>query len=148
MTIYFKDFRIVDLSFKPTIELIQKLEDLEEGKLQFGADYSIESSVVNVQELNKEDCSYTFLIRVNFQIVSETEDKERESHFKFVYICEMISETDIPSNIELKDENFINLANQITYSSVKTFIANFFMNAGYNPIYLPMIKMDKVKISI
>lgn len=146
MTIYFKDFRIVDLSFKPTIELIEKLEDLEEGKLKYGADYSIESSVIDVQDLKKEDSSYAFLIRVDFQIESETADKDLESHFKFVYICEMISETDIPSNIELKDENFINLANQIAYSSVKSFIANFFMNTGYNPIYLPMIKMNKVKI--
>ena len=142
MTIYFKDFRVVDLSFKPTVELIKKLEDLEEGKLESGSDYSIESSLLDAQNLKSEDGSYPFLIRVDFKIESKSEDKELDSHFKFVYICEMVSHPDIPSDIEVKDENFISLANQITYSSVKSFIANFFMNSGYNPIYLPMIKIN------
>lgn len=141
MAIYFKDFRVVDLSFKPTVELIKLLEDLEDGKLESNSDYSIKSQLLQLDNAKNTD-KYNFLIRVDFKINVKAEDEKLDSHFNFVYISEMVSDEDITKNIESKDHDFINISNQIAYSSVKSFVANFFMNSGYNPIYLPLMKMD------
>ena len=54
----------------------------------------------------------------------------------------MVSDEDISQKVESNDHDFINISNQIAYSSVKSFVANFFMNSGYNPIYLPLMKMN------
>jgi hypothetical protein len=141
MAIYFKDFRIVDLSFKPTVELIKLLEDLEEGKLESNSDYSIKSQLIPV-DLTKDDDQYNFLVRVDFKINVKSKDEKMDSHFKFVYISEMVSDQDINKYIDSKDSDFMDISNQIAYSSVKSFVANFFMNSGYNPIYLPLMKMN------
>ncbi|MEB6672463.1 hypothetical protein, partial [Acinetobacter pittii] len=67
MAIYFKDFRVVDLSFKPTIELIRLLEDLEEGNLESNSGYSIKSQMIQLDS-TKDDDDFNFLIRVDFKI--------------------------------------------------------------------------------
>lgn len=141
MAIYFKDFRIVDLSFKPTVELIKLLEDLEDGKLEADSDYSIKSNLIPFQNSKNSDVHHNFLVRVDFNIDVKKDGENIDSHFRFVYISEMISDAAVEISIESKDEDFIHVANQIAYSSVKSFIANFFMNSGYNPVYLPLMKM-------
>ena len=141
MAIYFKDFRIVDLSFKPTVELIKLLEELQDGNLEFNSDYSIKSQIIQLDS-EKENNDFNFLIRVDFKINVKSTDEKLDSHFKFVYISEMVSDEDISQKIESNDHDFINISNQIAYSSVKSFVANFFMNSGYNPIYLPLMKMN------
>ena len=141
MAIYFKDFRIVDLSFKPTVELIKLLEELQDGNLEFNSDYSIKSQIIQLDS-EKENNDFNFLIRVDFKINVKSTVENLDSHFKFVYISEMVSDEDISQKVESNDHDFINISNQIAYSSVKSFVANFFMNSGYNPIYLPLMKMN------
>lgn len=141
MAIYFKDYRIVDLSFKPTLELIKLLEELEDGNLESDSDYSIKSQLMNLDN-DKNQENFNFLIRVDFKIKVKSTNEKLDSHFNFVYFCEMLSDEDMTKSIESEDRDFINISNQIAYSSVKSFVANFFLNSGYNPIYLPLMKMN------
>jgi len=141
MAIYFKDYRIVDLSFKPTLELIKLLEELEDGNLESDSDYSIKSQLMTLDNDQNQE-NFNFLIRVDFKIKVKPTNEKLDSHFNFVYFCEMLSDEDMTKKIESKDRDFVNISNQIAYSSVKSFVANFFLNSGYNPIYLPLMKMN------
>lgn len=140
MAIYFKDYRIVDLSFKPTLALIKLLEDLEDGNLESDSDYSIKSQLMTLDNDQNQE-SFNFLIRIDFNIKVKSANDKLDSHFNFVYFCDMLSDEDMTKSIESKDKEFINISNQIAYSSVKSFVANFFLNSGYNPISLPLMKM-------
>ncbi|MEB6672469.1 hypothetical protein, partial [Acinetobacter pittii] len=113
----------------------------EEGNLESNSGYSIKSQMIQLDS-TKDDDDFNFLIRVDFKINIKSKDEKIDSHFKFVYIAELVSDEEIHKKIESKDRDFINISNQIAYSSVKSFVANFFMNSGYNPVHLPLMKMD------
>ncbi|EOE6711121.1 Uncharacterised protein [Acinetobacter baumannii] len=141
MNIYFKGYRVFNLIFKPTLGLINFLEDLHVNPHQGKSAYSIRSKILPYPEDDDVNniTEFTFFVRVEFSLKPDTL-KDNESEFSFTHIVELI--TDIDPEKYISDESFIKQANQLAYVSLSNFIVNLSTNCGFSPIYIPLAKMS------
>ncbi|WP_180076651.1 hypothetical protein [Acinetobacter sp. YH12106] len=140
MNIYFKGYRVFNLIFKPTLELINFLEELHDNPNQGKSAYSIRSKILPYPEDDDVNniTEFTCFVRVEFSLKAD-KLKESEAEFSFTHIVELITESDPEKH--LADESFIQQANQLAYVSLSNFIVNLSTNCGFNPIYIPLAKM-------
>ncbi|MND48947.1 hypothetical protein D3C80_398800 [compost metagenome] len=140
MNIYFKGYRVFNLIFKPTLTLINLLEELQSNPSKEESAYYIRSKILPYPEdtdVNNET-EFTCFVRIEFRIQVENLKKE-ESEFSFTHIVELI--TDVDPQHHLSDRDFIKQANQIAYVSLSNFVTNFSTNCGYSPVSIPLATM-------
>lgn len=140
MNIYFKGYRVFNLIFKPTLDLINFFEDLHINPNNSKSAYSIKSKILpypDDKDVNNIT-EFTCFVRIEFCLKDEKLNKS-ESEFSFVHIVELI--TDVNPEKHLSDKDFIKQANQLAYVSLSNFIVNLTTNCGFSPVYIPLSKM-------
>ena len=128
------------------MEISLQLQGSRVERLLLNKDIELESSKSNVKSLsvftkfpNSDSESRDFL--VTFEIVLSLSQG---------YLLEIEHSSIFTSNVNLdkkfQDTNFPKVnAPAIAYPFLRTFIANFLLNSGYEPIILPSINFTKFK---
>ena len=129
------------------MEISLQLQGSRVERLLLNKDIELESSKSNVKSLsvftkfpNSDSESRDFL--VTFEIVLSLSQG---------YLLEIEHSSIFTSNVNLdkkfQESNFPKVnAPAIAYPFLRTFIANFLLNSGYEPIILPSINFTKFKI--
>ena len=128
------------------MEISLQLQGSRVERLLLNKDIELESSKSNVKSLsvftkfpNSDSESRDFL--VTFEIVLSLSQG---------YLLEIEHSSIFTSNVNLdkkfQESNFPKVnAPAIAYPFLRTFIANFLLNSGYEPIILPSINFTKIK---
>ena len=128
------------------MEISLQLQGSRVERLLLNKDIELESSKSNVKSLsvftkfpNSDSVSRDFL--VTFEIVLSLSQG---------YLLEIEHSSIFTSNVNLdkkfQESNFPKVnAPAIAYPFLRTFIANFLLNSGYEPIILPSINFTKFK---
>ncbi|MRA09683.1 hypothetical protein F4T81_03520 [Acinetobacter nosocomialis] len=139
MSIKLLDYRAVRVHFIPSVALLSYLEDMQEENAPLP---SIAYTAVFPEEGDEvEDNDFLIHFKINLT-APQDENEEDDGILKIDFISRFTSKT--PITEEFKKSNFPKVnAPAIAYPFMRSFINNFFINAGYDPVLLPTYNFTK-----
>ncbi len=132
MNIKFVEYKIGELNFSPSSELLENLSNLDS--------INIDDHLV-FKPIFFKDSLKNFVVKFHLEVKTE-----ETSFFKLDFLSKFECEQDIDESF--KESNFpvIN-APAIAYPFLRAFVSNFFVSSGYYPILLPTYNFTKFKKS-
>lgn len=139
MSIKLLDYRAVRVHFVPSVALLGYLEDMQEENAPLPSIAYLAVFPEEGEEVEEND----FLIHFKINITAPLQENEEDDGIlKIDFISRFSSKT--PISEEFKKSNFPKVnAPAIAYPFLRAFVNNFFVNAGYDPVFLPTYNFTK-----
>lgn len=132
MNIKFVEYKIGELKFSPSSQLLENLSNLDSINID---DY------LRFTPIFFQNSSKNFVIKFHLEVKTE-----ETSFFELEFLSKFECEQDIDK--KFKESNFpIINAPAIAYPFLRAFVSNFFVSSGYYPILLPTYNFTKFKKS-
>lgn len=132
MNIKFVEYKIGELKFSPSSELLENLSNLDS--------INIDDHLV-FKPIFFKDSLKNFVVKFHLEVKTE-----ETSFFELDFLSKFVCEQDIDDGFKESNFPIIN-APAIAYPFLRAFVSNFFVSAGYYPILLPTYNFTKFKKS-
>ncbi|WP_180060279.1 protein-export chaperone SecB [Acinetobacter sp. YH12128] len=132
MNIKFVEYKIGELKFSPSSELLENLSNLDS--------INIDDHLV-FKPIFFKDSLKNFVVKFHLEVKTE-----EASFFELDFLSKFVCEQDIDDGFKKSNFPIIN-APAIAYPFLRAFVSNFFVSAGYYPILLPTYNFTKFKKS-
>lgn len=132
MNIKFIEYKIGELKFSPSSELLENLSNLDSINID---DY------LRFTPIFFKNSTKNFVIKFHLEVKTE-----ETSFFELEFLSKFECEEDIDEKFTESNFPIIN-APAIAYPFLRAFVSNFFVSSGYYPILLPTYNFTKFKKS-